>query len=530
MSERTLECDALHHEEGYNNLEVAVKESMKTFNGEPLFMTAPARDLFSLYLAGLPEESRQHYNCRACEEFINRYGGLVAVDHDGTPIPVVWMGDIPPFFERSVKAIIEEVMKAQIVGVFLTEQKVLGRPVTGEWTHIHAENPNPYIGVVKDAHQAMSDKRTDYLLLKKSLQAYPLDAVDILLNLLKTDSLYRSEKVIGPALWFKGLHDSIKSEKNLRTQDNLIWLAAARAPSGYCHIQNTVVGTVLDDLVAGLSFQDVATRFSAKMHPLQYQRPQAAPSAGNIARAEEIVAKLGIAPSLERRFARLEEITTIWKPAQPDTEPEQEEPGKVFGHLKPKESQPIVKEVEAPESVITWKKFTETVLPEALSIEYFAPEWGNYCGILTAEHSDAPPILQWDSPEHRNPFSWYFYHGGSPASRWGLSSGWVNVTGITLYPSMWQPGYEHQGRGAIFILEGAKDQRTVVSGNALFPETLKSELREVRSTIEAYSKQADMKGTDQASACGVGAPEKKGSKVRVKTALGHARYIIDRWD
>ena len=54
------------------------------------------------------------------------------------------------------------------------------------------------------------------------------------------------------------------------------------------------------------------------MDPLKYQRPQVTPGTGNVARAEEIVEKLGIATSLKRRFARLEELQTIRLTAHDD--------------------------------------------------------------------------------------------------------------------------------------------------------------------------------------------------------------------
>ena len=76
-----------------------------------------------------------------------------------------------------------------------------------------------------------------------------------------------------------------------------------------------MIGTLLEDLATGMDFATVSARFAAKMHPLKYLRPQAAPRAGNIADAEKIVAKLGIARSLERRFARIDEIETLWTDA-----------------------------------------------------------------------------------------------------------------------------------------------------------------------------------------------------------------------
>jgi len=526
MSERTLEADTRHANDGYSDLEQSMRAALETFKDEPLFTTM-ADNVFDLYLEGLPPESRQHYNCHACKHFLNRYGGLVTVSMTGQKIPVMWSIGIPPFFQESANRIKELIRASPITGVFLSKEEVLGTPETGEWTHLHTVQPKPFKEGLHSANEVMAEKRADYLLLRKSLNEIKPDAVDIALNLLKTDSLYRSEKVLGPVEWFKALQDNLASTKDERVKENLIWVAVALAPTGYCHIKNTVAGSIFEDLEAGYGFEDIARRFAAKMHPLQYQRPQAAPSAGNIARAEEVVKKLGIEKSLERRFARLDEIAYLWKPAE--AKPEEAKPEGVFSHIKPKGQEPV-KEIEAPRQDITWQKFFETVLPEALEIEYYAPDHGNYCGILTAEHSDAPPILQWDHPEKRNPFSWYFYHGGSPAHKWGITPGWQKVTAITNLPSMWQEGFHHQGKAVIFVLEGAKDSRTEGRGNALFPETLRADLREVRSTIEAYSKSVEIKGYDQASACGVGFPCEYGLVVRVRTPLGHASYRLDRWD
>lgn len=88
----------------------------------------------------------------------------------------------------------------------------------------------------------------------------------------------------------------------------------------------------------------------------------------------------------------------------------------------------------------------------------------------------------------------------------------------------------HHSKGVIFILAGARDK--VKSGAALFPQILKGELREVRSTIEAYSQTAELGGRDEASACGILIEAGPASKFtcRVQTTLGSTSYIIDHWD
>jgi hypothetical protein len=103
---------------------------------------------------------------------------------------------------------------------------------------------------------------------------------------------------------------------------------------------------------------------------------------------------------------------------------------------------------------------------------------------------------------------------------------WAKVTAISLRPSLWNGSFAHQGTGALLVLEGCKDSATN-QGNALFPETLKSELHGARATIEAFSKIAKIGGAEQASACGL---EIVGTHVRVTDGNGvRAEYKIDRW-
>jgi hypothetical protein len=295
-----------------------------------------------------------------------------------------------------------------------------------------------------------------------------------------------------------------------------------------------MIGTLLDDIASGLDFGSVSRKFAEKM--MRYQRPQAPPSAGNRAQAEKVVEKLGIEKSLVRRFARVNELQRLWTP-NPKMKERYGYTGKgksIFGHLETKEVKTDeFMPMSTPEIMMTWEKFVKTVLPMAENIEYLVKNAvDNYAAILTAYHNDAPPIVQWDNEEQRNPFSWYVYNGGSSASRWNLTPGFTRVTAITLQPPMWYSENVHQGKGVFLILDGAKDSNYAHCGNGLFPEILKSELREIRSTLEAYSRKETIGGYDEASACGIRLQSGQGWKatVRVKTATGTTVYKLDRWD
>ncbi len=488
------------------------------------FFQTDVYDLYSRFLDALPEDQRQFHNCHACRQFVNTYGSLVTIDEHGVTHSALWnSNDAPEMYQHPISVMIQWIEHASVTGVFYSPKTMWGTPVTGIWTHLAVAPAYVFASPAKTADQAMAEKHEDFLMLSRALGRYRLNDVATAVNLLKTDSLYRSEKVLGVAEWLLDLQSRLGKTKHHGHRQSLIWRAVASAPVGYCHVQSSMIGTLLDDLSTGMEFATVARRFTEKMHPLQYQRPQAAPSAGNIAQAEKLVEQLGIERALHRRFARLEEIQTIWRPAMMKTDHHG-----VFGHLQSKQKASTLVAVAG--GNITWTKFRRDVLPNALEIKFYVPYGrNNYCALVTAVDPDAPLIFQWD-----NPVSWYVYNGGSPAEQWGLSAGEMRtVTAVTFQPSMWGDPREHQGASVVFILAGAKDNNALNASACIFPEMLKSELHAVRSTIEAYSKSTHVEDLEHASACGIRL--QKGSTWNalfqvVSTDGIMYTYTLDRWE
>ena len=85
--------------------------------------------------------------------------------------------------------------------------------------------------------------------------------------------------------------------------------------------------------------------------------------------------------------------------------------------------------------------------------------------------------------------------------------------------------------GVIFLLKGATESRN--GGLALFPEILKSELREVRSVIEAHSRSAELADMRHGNANGIGFDKGKAGfeyLLRVTSKGQTVDYKLDRWD
>jgi hypothetical protein len=505
-----------------------------TTNANIPISTAPFHvGLWSAYLSAIPESVRQYHNCTACRRFVERFGDLVTIDEEGRIDSPFWSPeDATGEYLPAVLALLKIIRKAKVTGVFLSSEAVWGQPETGPWRH-WAFTPHRsmiFQRATQTAGQAMAERREDFKNLCVALDEFTLPVIEQALTLLRTDSLYSSEKVLGQAEFLRSLHLA-RDAAEIGLKANVLWRLIAAAPAGFCHPRASMIGTLLEDIAAGKDFGEVSRSFAAKMHPLQYQRPQAAPSAGAIAQAENIVAQLGAAGALRRRFAKLAEIKALWLPPTPRGAMPAK--GGVFGHLTPKgETQP--KAMAMDPVTMTWIKFAATVLPNAERIEIFAPNLrDSYCALVTAAVPDAPPILQWDEPDARNPVSWYVWHGGSHPAQFGLKANeWHTVDAVTLKPSMWagEDKFQHHGQGVLFIIAGARESKQ--AGAAIFPQLLKAEFHGIRSVIEAYSRSAEIEGMGEDHACGL--MLQKGvhwaNLLRVTSGGQVVEYSLDRWD
>lgn len=530
----TTTTPASRGDDHFDELADYVRSTFAQAAGKPLFRVA-APNLWALFLQNLPEGDRQVHNCNCCRHFIERFGNLVTIAADGQQAPALWSDGAPEPYRDSIAAMAAVVARAPVEGVFLSSLPDWGQAVTGEWHHFQVKNPRPFAAPLKTASQAMAERLEERGMLQRGLAEFPQSVVEKATTILQAEALYRSEKVAGVADWLLGLQRRLEATKNVVRRDNMIWLAVATAPPGFAHVRSTMIGTLLEDLAAGMDFEAVRRRFAEKMHPLQYQRPQAPPSNANIEQAEKAVATLKSAGALERRFAQLADIVALWTPRA--VEVREDKGGGVFGHLKnratPAGAAPPIDGM--PAQTMTWDKFARTVLPTAERIEFKVPHGtAPFIALVTAADLAAPPILQWDSPEQRNPVSWYLYASGSPAAWWNLTAGaWCPVTAVTLLPPMWHAPERnrHHGEGVILLLEGCRDTHHQ-HGGGLFPETLRSEYHAFRRTLEAHSNRATIAGRDEATACGFDL--RKGARweatVRVTSKGTQLLYRLDRWD
>jgi hypothetical protein len=541
-SPSTRHEDALY--EGFHrNLQAQVD---RMIGKAPVFETdADADEMWNVYLSSFSAANRQHYNCRTCRAFIKKYGGLVAVDpiRGGVLVPVLWGGQVGGL--KAAVALDRYVSARRVTGVFLSEDARIGTPRTGDWTHPSVKLPAHLVhkGVTQTAFQKAAEKRQDYETLSRALglPAYRVGVLTQVVELLSGDALYRSEKVLGQAEFLLGLA-RIRADRTVSAEArrNRLWRAIGQAPAGFCHPKAGMIGTLLEDLEAGLPFAEVSRRFAEKMHPLAYLRPSAAPKAGTIAQAEKVVAALDAEGALRRRFALLSEVVghATWTP------PPMKRRGGVsgqssvtpgaFGHLTPREASRGGATVVGLQTM-TWVKFRDTVLPRAERVTYRGDGvTENFTAMLTEAVPGSTRLFQWD-----NPVNQYVYNGGSLPRNFDVPLYEdVEVKAVIPRAHQWNGGnFPHQAQGVTLILAGAHDMGR--PGLCLFPENLRAEFHGVRSVLEAHSRsrQPEAGGYGQ-HAAGIALDGRSGSGrgggIRgVLSVLSNgvlSTYRIDRWD
>lgn len=465
----------------------AATVTLTSREGVGLFRTnANPSQLWSTYMRCLPAADRQHHNCRTCRAFIERFGGIVAVDANSEVTPLAWFArhSTPAYYRKAIDALHALVSHAAIAGPFLPNHVRLGTKFDGGWSHLCVDIHGSQV----TKHPTMSNGQREAQMLQerdmadRATERYSSTIITAAKTIVRSGALHRPDGIAAHLDWFADYR---------KANDVKRWHMIRFAPAGFAHIANCMAGALLDD-VRTKTTDEVVRAFNERMQGDNYMRPKAAPAEGTIAQAEKLAEQLNLMPALARRVAHMADVQEwLWEP-QLEWKKSREESTAVgaFAHLRtPKPSQGIG---HIPLGAMTWRKFYRDILPTADKIFVTVPEIDNYACLATAVNPDSRPILQWDEEGERNPVSWYTYVRGSTARDFNLPTGHKRqVLGICDLPCNWNDRVAGKhGDGFLLIISEARDRRR--PGLALFPEFLKSELHSVRSVIEAHSNKTPM--------------------------------------
>lgn len=374
-------------------------------------------DLYQAYLEAFPEgtnplfKERTEHDCSCCKQFIRRVGNVLAIQPDGA-VRTVW-GDAQqsaPYPYNEVAAVLDAlVFSSDIVDIFRVHQSEgsFGAKVTRSlneagdvlsWNHFYSGVLPDYLRAFRP-DEAKGRYRTTVQVFERGLRELSHDALETVLALIDANNLYRGEEhrpALADFMKAKAAYDEAEDP-------NLYVWEKAGAPAA--RFRNTVIGTLVTDLSDGMDIEQAVRSFETKVAPQNYKRTSAVITPGMVKSAMQTIQLLGLEPALERRFARIDDISVndvLWvdssvKPLMKDG----------IGEVLMREATVSRDhaEDEGKAEPIAMDDFIARILPEANGMEvlFKGEHLGNLMSLTAPIHPDPVGLFRWN-----NDFAWSY--------------------------------------------------------------------------------------------------------------------------
>ena len=404
--------------------------------------------LWNTYLDSFPAgtnkmfRQRREYDCSCCRQFIKNIGAVVAIK-DGK-IYTLWEEVTDDAVYRPVCEALNTYVKAQKVkDIYISKFSKIGtdhnfEDIDGKahrWDHFFLELPSKYVNCSCDSNEEIKGQYRDTKnVFKRSLNEITMDAVDTVLELINSNTLYKG------AEWKAALTEFKKYKKeyaNLSTdneKDLYVWEKSATAGMAVGRIRNHSIGVLLTNISEDMDLDLVVKKYEQIVAPANYKRPRAIFTKKMLEDAKKTITELGYMDSLQRRFATLRDITVnnvlfsnksaVRKMVGADD---------IFGEME-KDVAISPKRFSKVEE-ISAQDFIDKVLPTAKEIEAFVENKHekNFVSLIAPANPDAKSMFKWN-----NGLSWA-YTGNITDSdmKQNVKAAGGNVDGVLRFSIQW---------------------------------------------------------------------------------------------
>lgn len=285
----------------------AVHERFLSMSGNELYVVE-IENIFDKYLAAFPPgtnpvfKTRTEYDCSTCKQFIRNLGRVIGVKNG--QIQTLWEDlDIPEPYQTVAQTMDCLVRSGSISHVYRTKERKYGvehnyGPDTHLYNHFYGEIGAKHYSATPDVQRGECD--AIFQVFKRGLSEIRLTDIDIILELIDSNGLYRGAEFRDSVIGFKNLL------KDYSGSDLFIWENLHNRNSRF---RNTVIGTLLTDLCEGKDVEDAVKSFEVKVAPINYKRPTSIITQSMVENAVQTLNTLGLGGAIYRRYARISDIS-----------------------------------------------------------------------------------------------------------------------------------------------------------------------------------------------------------------------------
>lgn len=364
--------------------------------------------LYELYLSAFPEgtnpiyKERTEHDCSCCKNFIRNIGLVVSIQNN--KLVTVWdVADVPFPYDVVAKVLADQVRSTKIASVFRSSEPQYGAQVTRQllengqvknWNHFHGKIATKHYSY--NSGEFVGRFNTMVQTCKRGFVELTQDSLETIQDLIKSKALYRGEEHARSVEAFaKARREYFKLSAEKR--DAYLW-QNAHTIGGF---RNSVIGTLAQDLSAGVDLETAVRSFEVKVAPANYKRPTALITPRMIEDAMKTIEKLGLESALDRRHARLSDVSinnVLWAD------------GSAKAVMKNALKESLLEAATSDYKVtgaidISIDEFVKTVLPKTSSMELFVKNshQNKFVSVTAPAQEDSGKLFKWN-----NDFGWSY--------------------------------------------------------------------------------------------------------------------------
>jgi hypothetical protein len=413
-----------------------VSTRLSTMSKGELFVVGDGLDRDSLWLTFLDSfpagtnlrfRERSEYDCSTCRGFVKNFGNVVEI-HDGQ-VRTVWSGvsASDPVFSVVAAAMDEFVGTLPLSGIFRSSEAQYGTKTTralrdGQvevWHHLHGQVAKQHRTTDVGAARGTFDAAVQ--VFQRGLTELTQPALDTVVDLIDDNALYRGTEHRRAVTEFRSLQNRWTQAADRRA------FVFANAMNPAARLRNTVIGTLVQDLSAGVDLEQAVRSFEVKVAPQNYQRPKALITPAMVKAAMKTIDELGIEESLQRRFARLSDVSVtnvLWVDNDTQSRMKDGIEGLLMQAATTGSSAARVRDAKPEEVPVV--AFMKDILPGAVNIDLWVAnsQEPHFVSLTTGRHPDAPRLFTWD-----NDFAWSYGGNVTDSIKEKVKRAGGNVTG-----------------------------------------------------------------------------------------------------
>lgn len=408
-------------------------------------------ELWNTYLDSFPAgtnnifRERREYDCSCCRQFIKNIGAAVIIKDN--QVHTIWELELNDSTYQPVCDALDAFVKAhKVTDIYTTTFQKMGTDFNFEeingrshrWDHFFLELPSKFVNKSNSSNEEIKGQFRDTRnVFKRSLDEITMDALDTIIELINSNTLYKGEEwktVLTEFKKYKNEYDKLTSESD---KELYAWEKSVTAGIAIGRIRNHSIGTLLVNVSEDMDLDTAVRKYEQIVAPSNYKRPKAIFTKKMLEDAKKTITELGYMDSLQRRFATLNDITVnnvLF--SNKSAARRMNGANDIFGQME-KEVSVSPKKFSKVEE-ISAQDFIDKVLPTAKEIEAFVENKHekNFVSMIAPVNPNAKTMFKWN-----NGLSWA-YSGNITDSdmKQNVKAAGGNVDGVLRFSIMWNEG------------------------------------------------------------------------------------------